>query len=192
MNFTWAWGGSDIIFVTGMKVNWGGEECTALQMLWVGVQHGAVGDPCYRHKKMFERRMWFCNSLEAFKYVSTNGRSSSSHLSLIFIVSSWTRMQCIFADGSPSRRLRLGGRWSLASCYTQSQWYKLRPKCEVYGSQHNADSHGNVQALMKHNNFLCLHHFVFSQWTKYFQEPSSLTWQPAEDTQRVGAIQTAG
>lgn len=108
------------------------------------------------------------------------------HLSLIIIVSSWTRMQCIFADGSPFRRLRLGGRWSLASCYTQSQWYKLRPKCEVYGSQHNADSHGNVQALMKHNNFLCLHHFVFSQWTKYFQEPSSITWQQRKTRRGLG------
>ena len=49
-------------------------------------------------------------------------------------------------------------------------WQVAAPNFELYGSEHNVDSHGNVQALMKHNNFLCLHHFMFSQSTKYFQE----------------------
>lgn len=79
MNFTWAWGGSDIIFVTGMKVNWGGEECTALQMLWVGVQHGAVGDPCCLHRKSVVllqfRSMWryeMCFNWRAFLLISAS------------------------------------------------------------------------------------------------------------------------
>ena len=146
-----------------MKVNWGGEECTGLQMLRVGVEHRYVGDPFSR------------------KYYA---------LCFLFHPVWYFHSQFVNCNDTYSPSLGLGGRWRRHGILLH--WYKLRlwPKCELYGSQHSADSHGNVQALMKRNNFLCLHHFVFSQWTKYFQEPSSVTWQPAEDSRRVETKQT--